>query len=170
MRRLLQVAAFERDKALVAAHVRSLVDGHRQMTVAEKLAGRSRLRGYGCGNALGVEPRAGPHLAGRDEVHDQHAHRPVALRLQNEAAVEFERGAEHDGEHDRLAEQLGDRQRVVVAGQDGVDRGPEPHDAPAQIERVDFERQDRVVAAGLRRLANRDDDVGIHHVNIGDQA
>ena len=75
-------------------------------------------------------------LLGRGEIDHEHAHRPVALRLQDETAFEFERRAKHDREHDRLAEQLGDRQRVIVVAQDGIDRRPEPHDAAAQIERA----------------------------------
>ena len=59
--------------------------------------------------------------------------------------------------------ELGDRQRIVVAAQDGIDRRPEPHDAAAQIERADLERQDGVVDAGLRRRPNRNGQIGIVH-------
>ena len=38
MRRVFEVAALERDQALIAAHIRALVDGHREMTLAEQLA------------------------------------------------------------------------------------------------------------------------------------
>ena len=53
-------------------------------------------------------------LPGVREVDHQHAHRPVGLGLQDEAAFELQRGAEQHGEHDRLAEQLGHRRRIVV--------------------------------------------------------
>ena len=42
-------------------------------------------------------------------------------------------------------EQLRDRERIIVAGQDLVERGPEPHHAAAQIQRRHFEGQDGVV-------------------------
>ena len=117
-------------------------------------------------DALLVEARAGAHLVGRDEIDDQHAHRPVGLGLQDEAALELQRGAEQHAEHDRFAEQLGDRLGIVVAGEDRVDGGPEPHDAAAQIEGGDLERQDRVVGGGLRGCAARDGNIGIGHATV----
>ena len=163
MRGLFEVAAFERHQALIAAHLRALVDGHGEMAVAEQLALARGAVGDRLVDARGIEAGAGPHLAGRGEIHHQHAHRSVALGLQDEAAVDLERRAEHDREHDRLAEQLRHRRRIVVAPQDGVDRRPEPHDAAAQIERLDRERQDGVVEAGLGGRANRDSEIGVAH-------
>ena len=163
MRGLFEVAAFQRHQPLIAAHFRTLIDGHGEVAAAEQLAGRGGVGGDRLGDAFGVEAGAGPYLAGRGEIDHQHAHRPVALGLQDEAAVEFERGAEHDPEHDRLAEQLCHRRRIIVAAEDGVDRGAEPHDTAAQVERLDRERQDRVVAAGLVGLAHRNGEFGIVH-------
>src|SRR3982074_3157722 len=48
--------------------------------------------------------------------------------------------AEQHAEHNRLAKQLGDRLRIVVALQDRVDRGTETHHAAAQIEGGHLER------------------------------
>ena len=115
------------------------------MAVAEQLpgaglAGRDRLR-----DPLLVEAGAAAHAAGGAEIDHQHAHRPVGLGLQDEAALELEHRAEHDREHDRLAQELGNRQRIGVAAQDGVDQRPEPHHPAAQVEAFDRERQDDVV-------------------------
>ena len=151
------------NKSLVAAHIRTLIDGHGEMAAAEQLSRLVLAGGDGGSDALGVKARASAHFAGRGEIDHQHADRAVALGLQNEPAFEFERGAEHDSQHDRLAQELGDRQRIVVAAQDGVDCRPKPDDAAAQIERTDFERQDRVVDAGLRRRPNRNGQIGIVH-------
>ena len=67
-------------------------------------------------------------------------------------------------EHDRLAEQLADRRRIIVLGQDVVERRAEPGQAAAQIEGGDLERQRRVVDRYGRRRADRgflgDFDVG----------
>ena len=57
-----EVAAFERDQALIAAHVRALVDGHGEMAVAEQRAGVGLAGGDRRGDALGVEAGAGAHL------------------------------------------------------------------------------------------------------------
>ena len=39
MRGVFQIAAFERDQALIAAHVGALVDGHGEVALAEQRAG-----------------------------------------------------------------------------------------------------------------------------------
>ena len=41
VRGILQVAAMERDQALIAAHVRALIDGHGEMAAAEQFGRRS---------------------------------------------------------------------------------------------------------------------------------
>jgi len=140
MRGLLQAAAGERDEALVAAHVGTLVDGHRQMALAEQCAGVLRLR-----EARLVVARIGAQAVGRLEVDHQERHRPVGLGLQDEAAVEFQRRAEQGRQHDGLAEQLADRRRIGVLGEDVVERRPHAGEAPTQIEGGHFERQHGVV-------------------------
>ena len=158
-----EVLALERNEPLIPAHVGTLVDGHGEMAAAEQLARVSGVGGDGGGNPFGVKARAGAHLAGRCEIDDEHAHRSVALRLQDETALELERGTQHDGEHDGLAQELGHRERIVVAAQDGIDRRPQPHNAAAQVECAHFKRQDGVIGTGSRRLPNRDVHSGIVH-------
>ena len=144
-----EAAAFERHQALVAAHVRSLIDGHREMALAEQRAGV--LTGL---EPLRVEARIGAQAIRRLEIDDQKRHRAIGLGLQNETAVEFQRRAEQRRQHDRLAEQLADGRRIIVLGQDVVERGAEPGQAAAQIERIDLERQHRVVDRNGRRRTN----------------
>ena len=159
MRGVFQTAAFERHQPLIAAHVRPLIDGHRQMALAEQRAGILAVL-----EPLGIEARIGAQAIRRLEVDDQERHRAVGLGLQNEAAVEFQRRAEQRRQHDRLAEQLADRRRIIVLGQDIVERGAEPGQPAAQIERGDLERQHRIVDRNRRRRADRgfggDFDVG----------
>ena len=71
--------------------------------------------------------------------------------------------AQHHCQHDGLAEKLRHRRRVIVAGQDGIDRGAQPHDAAAQVEGLHRKRQDGVVAAGLLGLADGNGEFGIVH-------
>ena len=89
MRGVFETAAFERDQALIAAHVRALVDGHGEMAVAEQRAGILAVL-----QPRRVEPRIGAQPVRRLEIDDQERHRTVGLRLQDEAAVEFQRRAE----------------------------------------------------------------------------
>src|SRR6202042_2820335 len=84
MRGLFEAAAFERHKPLITAHFAALVDGHSEMAAAEQLAWLDRAVGDRVRNPLGVEPRARADIAGRSKIDHQHAHRTVALRLQDE--------------------------------------------------------------------------------------
>ena len=150
MRGVFEVAAFERHQPLIAAHVRALIDGHGEMAFAEQRAGILAIL-----QPLGVEARIGAQAVRRLEIHDQKRHRTVGLGLQDEAAVEFQRRAEQRRQHDGFAEQLADRRRVIVLGQDVVERGAEPGQPAAQIERIDLERQHRIVDRNRRRRADR---------------
>ena len=118
---------------------------------------------HGVGHAHGIEAGARPHLARGGVVDDQHPHRSVALGLQDETALELQGRAQQDGEHDRLAQELRDRRGIAVAREDGVDGRAETHEPPAQLQRLDLERQDGVVGRGLRRGARRDGGVGLGH-------
>ena len=96
--------------------------------------------------ALLIEAGIGAQRLGRGEIGDQHVDRPVGAGLQDELAVEFERGAEQHGEHDGLGQQPRDRLRIVVAGEDLVEQRPELDAAAAHVERADLEGHDMVVA------------------------
>ena len=113
-----------------------------------------------------VEAGAGADLAGRGEIDHQHAHRPVGLRLQDEAALELERRAQQHPEHDRLAQKLGDRRRIAVAAEDLVDGGAEPHQPSAQVEGLDLERQHRVVGGCRGRRPFGNGDIGHCEVQV----
>jgi hypothetical protein len=163
VRRVFEALALERDNALVAGGVRSLVDGHGEMATAQQRARVGCSRCNGGRDAGGVETGAGTHFARRGVVDDQHTHRPVALGLEDEAALEFECRAEQHRKHDRLAQKLRHRRRITVARKNRVDRRTEAHDAPPQIERLDLEGQDRVIRGGRRRRACWNFDAGIGH-------
>ena len=101
-----------------------------------------------------VVARIGAQAIGRLEIDDQERHRAVGLGLQDEAALEFQRRAEQRRQHDRLAEQLADGGGIIVLGQDLVERGAEPRQPAAQVERVDLERQHRVIDGNRRWRAD----------------
>lgn len=163
MRGTFKIMSFKRNQPLIAAHVGALIDGHGEMATAKQLSGRGFIRSDGRGDTLGIKACAGSYFAGRGEIDHQHAHRAVALRLQNKPALEFEGRTQHDGQYGRFAEELGNRQRIVVAAKDGVDCRSEPHNAAAQIKRSYLERQDCIIEAGFRRLSRRNTQVGIVH-------
>ena len=165
MRGVLQVLALERDQALMAGGVGTLVDGHGEMARAEQRAAVI-LAGSDCsGDAVLVETGQGAHLAGCGVVDHQHAYRPVALGLQDETAFELKHRTEQDREHDCLAQEPRDRRGIGVPAQNGVDRRTKPQHAPTQIESRHFKRQDRVVGGGVRRRAHGNIGGGIRHPN-----
>ena len=106
--------------------------------VFRSLAGEPR-------EALRVEARGGAQAVGRVEVDDDHLDRPVGLGLQLEAALELQGRAEEHRERRSLAERAGHGIRIAVARQNGVDRGAEPHDPAAHVQRLDGEGQNDVV-------------------------
>ena len=150
MRGVFQAAAFERHHPLIAAHVRPLIDGHGKMPASEQRAGILALL-----EPLRIEPRIGAQAIRRLEVDDHERYRAIGLGLKNEAAFEFQRRAEQRRQYDRLAQQLGDRWGIIVFGQHIVERGAEPGQAAAQIERIDLKRQHRVIDRNSRRRADR---------------
>ena len=150
VRGVLEAAAFERDQALVAAHVGALVDGHGEMAVAEQRAADRPCRPRSRRRRASASKRAQARtLPGVREVDHQHAHRPVGLGLQDEAALELQRGAEQHGQHDGLAEQLGDRRRIVVARRGS--RRPPGRAAPRG--RADRARRPRTAGWCRRRMS-----------------
>ena len=122
VRGMLEVLAFERDQALVAA-----VSGPWSMVMA-RWPWPSSAPGSAAPAAMAAATRAASKraqartLPGVRVIDHQHPHRPVGLGLQDEAAFELQRRAEQHGQHDGLAQQLGHRDGIVVPRQDGVDR------------------------------------------------
>ena len=163
MRGVLEVFAFERDQTLITARVRALVDRHRQMTMPQELPWTILAGRHGGRHALLVEARTAAHASRRAEIDHQHPHRPVGLRLQDEAALELEHRAEHHGEHDGFPQEPRHRGGIGVAAQDGVDKRPKLHHAATHVEFLHRERQDGVVDGGRGRLANGNAGIGFRH-------
>ena len=159
MRGVLQAAAIQRHQALIAAHVRPLIDGHGKMTLAEQRAGILAVL-----EPAGIEARIGAQTVRRLEIHYQKRHRTVGLGLQDETAIEFQGRAQQRREHDRLAEQPADGGRIIVLGQEIVEPGTETGQAAAQIEFGNLERQHRVVDRNRRRRADR----GVLSFHVGE--
>ena len=117
----------------------ALVDGQRQDAAAEQLLRRGGAAGNRGVHPLLVEAGIGAQRLGRGKVGDQHVDRPVGAGLQDELAVELERGAEQNGQHDRLGQQPRDRLRIGMAGKNRVEHRPELDAAAAHVERAHLE-------------------------------
>src|SRR5262249_52075958 len=96
---LFKAAARKGDKALVAIHVSPLIDRHGKMAAAQQMARGRRLVRQAIERGR-IELGAGPHLTGAAKIDHQHAYWAFGLGLQNETAVEFERGNEQYGLND----------------------------------------------------------------------
>ena len=129
------------DALLQLAAVAALVDGQRQEALAQQV---HRPLGRGRGDALGVEAGIAAHLAVVGAVGDQEPDRAVGADLQAEAAGELEAAGERTGQDQELAQEVGDRGRIVVRLEDVVDRAAEPDEAAAQLRALELERAQQV--------------------------
>ena len=85
MRGLFQATAIERHQALIAAHVRPLVDRHRHVALAEQAACALHAR-----QPRGVVARIGAQPVGRLKIHHHERDRAIGLGLQDEATLELQ--------------------------------------------------------------------------------
>src|SRR6202040_2382019 len=163
VRGMFEVLALQRHDSLVSCRVGALVDGHRQMALTEQCSRTRTARRDRSSDPTRIESGAGAHLVRSSVIDHQHPHRTVALRLQNEAALEPKCRAEQDGEHDRLAQEPCDRRGVAMPRKNAIDRWTEAHQTAPQAEGVDLEGQKRVVCGSRRRRTRRNDNMGFWH-------
>ena len=110
----LEPLPFERNHALIARHVRSLVDRQGEMALAEQA--RPTTGGGPRASRSGVETRKGPQLVGRVEIDDEHVDGAVRPRLQLEPPLDLQRRAEQGAERHGLADEATDRFGIAVLG------------------------------------------------------
>uniref|UniRef100_UPI00311D4382 hypothetical protein n=1 Tax=Thauera sp. SDU_THAU2 TaxID=3136633 RepID=UPI00311D4382 len=141
----------------------ALVDGEGEDALAEQLMrGGAAFRDRRVERGT-VEAGIGAHVLRRGEIRDEEIDRPVALGLDNQLALELERGAEQHRQRDRLGQQPGDRQRIIVPSEDAVQHGAELDGATAHVQALDLERQDMIVA-GESGLAEFGDILSHRHL------
>src|SRR3990170_3292194 len=135
-----QAIALERHHALIALGLEPAVDGHGEMAVTEQPpVGRKRRK------PLRREARIAAQASRHLIVGDQEIDRSVGRGLEDELALEFERGAEQRGQRHGLAEKLRHGFRIGMAREDGVDRGPELDETARDLGVLRLERQDQIV-------------------------
>ena len=83
---------------------------------------------------VGVEAGITAQAIGRVKVDDDEVHRPVGLGLEDEAALELQRRADEGRQHHGFAEQARHRGRIIVAGEDRIERRPEADHATPAVE------------------------------------
>ena len=83
---------------------------------------------------------------GRVKINNDQVHRPIGLRLQDEAALELQRRADQRRQHNGFAEEACHRLRIIVAGEDLVERIRQANDAAAAVELLEGEGDNHVVA------------------------
>ena len=125
-----------------------MVEG--QDAATEQFGGAGHPGRLGAGKAVLVEAGIGAQVPRRGEIRDKHVHRAIALGLDNQLAVELERGAQQDGQGDGFGQKSRHRLGVVMAAQNGVDHRTELHGTATHIEAIDLERQNSVVTGETR--------------------
>ena len=143
-----QGLAIERDDALVAVLVGAAVDGHGDVALAQQRTLVAAALGFGEAGVGLVEVGIAAQLARRHEVGDQEIERAVGLGLQDELGpgLGLERGAQHGGQRQRLAQRMTDGLRVGMPRQHGVDHRAQPDDAADHVRPHRAERQHQIVA------------------------
>ena len=140
-------AAGDRRHPLVGRRPRPLVDQDRRTPPAR--AASNGAAPPPAATASGVEARVGAHprrlpRLGRAEIvgRDQ-PHRPVAADLQAEPPAQLDRLPDQRRDQRRLRDQGGDRRRIVVLAEDGLEHRIEPPHPAANVGAVELEGQDR---------------------------
>jgi hypothetical protein len=143
---LLERRTLERNDALVALRMFTLVDGQRQHAVAQQFARRISARSDRIGHPIGIEARIGAQRLRRREIGDDHIHRTVGTRLEDELALKLQRRSEQHGDEAGLGHEARDRLGIIVPEQDLVEQRTELDDTPTHVERADLERHHVVIA------------------------
>ena len=141
-----QAAALDGGDPLVAVEVGALIEGHDEDALAEQAvgAGAGVIGGKGGELVLVIAAVAAESPLGAI-VTDNVAHRAVALGLDDQPPVEFERRTDQGGQRAGLAQQFGDRRRIGMGRQHGVDSRTHADDAAAHGLAVNLEGGNPVV-------------------------
>ena len=97
MRARRKALGVKRDNALITFHVSALINGEREISLAQQIGRRCSARSDAGGDTFLVHLRiaaqtpVGMVAVGCFKISDQHMHRPLALRLEGKAPFKFER-------------------------------------------------------------------------------
>ncbi|MNE16657.1 hypothetical protein D3C80_1096100 [compost metagenome] len=144
-----QALALDGGDALGALEVGAAIHRHDEDPLAQQRLGAGAGEAFGDGGHLvRVEAAEAAQMARRVVVGDDVAHRPVALGLDDQTALELERRADDGGQDAGFAQQGGDRLGIGVGRQDGVHRLAQSHQAAAHRPAFDLEGGGEVVRGG----------------------
>jgi hypothetical protein len=91
------------------------------------------------------------HLRRGEEVRRDQPDRPVAAHLQRQLPAQLDRLADHRGQQRHLGHQRLHLRRIVVLGEDLLQRAVQPRDAAPDVGTVKLERQDGVIPGDAGR-------------------
>ncbi len=127
----------------------ALIDGEGENAAAQQVRRRGQSFVHRLLQALLIEAGIGAQALWCREIGNQKVDWAIPLRLHDELALEFQRGAEENRQGHGFSEQARDRHRIIVTGKDGVEHRPELHGTAAHIESLDLERNDIVVSGEI---------------------
>ncbi len=142
----------ELDDALIGLAAALRLDGDRHGAVAGQRVERDRLgqRGEPLGIDAAEAAQADRRVAFRAEIiGGDEIHRAVGLGLHREAAVELQRGAEDRGQRQSFADGARGRLGQRMGRERAAGSGFEAHEAAAQADIGQVERQDEVRGRGV---------------------
>src|SRR5262245_33718466 len=87
MRRMFEAFTLDGHQALITPAFRTVIDGHRQVSMAKKAALIIPAGRDCCRHAFLIETGAGAYIAWCAKVNNEHVDRSIGLRLQDEATL-----------------------------------------------------------------------------------
>ena len=141
-----QGLAFDGGHALIALHIRALIDGHDEQTIAQEALGpRTHKAGADLGHAISVITAVAAQAPDRVIVGHHIAHRTIALSLHDQPSIKLQARADQSRKGAGLAQQIGHRFGIVMAGQDVVDHLAHAGNTAAHGLTLDLEGGDKIV-------------------------
>ena len=136
LRRLAEILALQRHDPLITFVRHRLVEGDRQISVAEQLLQR-RLRGH-AGEPLRVmahvTAQLPPEIVADEKVDDP----AIGLRLQRQLALRLlQKRPQQRRQGERLGQQFLDHRRIVVAGENRIQHRSQTGNTPTGVARGD---------------------------------
>ncbi|MNE48561.1 hypothetical protein D3C80_1430320 [compost metagenome] len=149
---LFQRRAVHRHDALIGLHALALIDGEGEYALTKKLRRRGLAILDGSSQCILVVTSIGAKRIRRGEISHEKIDGSVALGLNCELAIKFQRSTEQCRQHQCFCKQPCNRRRIIMATQNGVEKRPKLHRTATNIQALDLEGNNPVISGKVEVL------------------